>query len=95
MGLFNAHNMKKYKKVMVEHTKLEETVCDGCGKPIKVDSPFEVFKAGFTMVEGTVYPEGTHLEETSIDMCQDCVTNALDFLRETLNFNVNMEEVER
>lgn len=51
--------------------------CDLCGERLRKDSSYEYDDAEILHRKGSDYPEGTHITETTFDLCGACFRTKL------------------
>lgn len=81
----------KKEKRLIDVVVENYSICDKCGKEIKVQ-PYDAFEGIFEVTVGTSYPEGINAERHSLDLCQDCADIAIKLLSAN-GFKIQTKEI--
>lgn len=76
----------------VEVTKDFYDECDKCKSRIKLGS-FDAFECNFKYQEGDVYPEGGCINETTMELCQECSKELIRTLK-SLGYRLNFRKLD-
>lgn len=75
----------------VEITKELYDECDKCQQRIKTDI-YDSFECSFKYQEGNIFPEGGYIDESTMDLCQECGEQLVEILK-SLGYRINFREI--
>lgn len=62
---------------------LQRVECDKCGQlDTTPTSAYDAFEFEFSLTTGEQYPEGSHKEGTTMDLCPNCAATLVKLLRQ-------------